>query len=132
MGVSSDIAWAVIRNSSSFLLKKRGVKQPFSTEPCNLKNVNSKRYNGLVNEKVVGISVAAENKGYVLTTKTKKGATRPVKSMRSTTNGWSKEIAEHDAETRASGYKRCVEQEGPDQDSHETRCCHHQITEASA
>ena len=61
--VSSDIAWAVIRDSSSFLLKKRGVKKPFSTEPCNLKNVNAKRFNGLVNEKVVGISAAADNKG---------------------------------------------------------------------
>ncbi len=61
--VSSDIAWAVIRESSSFLLKKRGVKKPFSTEPCNLTNRNAQRYNGLVNSKVVGISAAADNKG---------------------------------------------------------------------
>ena len=61
--VSSDIAWAVIRDSSSFLLKKRGVKKPFSTEPCNLTNRNAQRFNGLVNNKVVGISAAADNKG---------------------------------------------------------------------
>ena len=61
--VSSDIAWAVIRNNSSFLLKKRGVKKPFSTEPCNLTNRNTQRHNGLVNNKVVGISATADNKG---------------------------------------------------------------------
>merc|ERR1712106_1150299 len=79
--VSSDIAWAVIRDSSCFLLKKRGVKKPFSTEPCNLINRNSMRYNGLVNGKVVGISPAADAKGFVLTTKKAKKAHRPGKSM---------------------------------------------------
>merc|ERR1719400_1070845 len=70
--VSSDIAWAVIRNNSSFLLKKRGVKKPFSTESCNLTNRNAQRYNGLVNNKAVGVSAAADNKGFVLTTKKSK------------------------------------------------------------
>ncbi len=46
--VSADVAWAVIRNNSAFLLKKRGVKKAFSTEPCNLTNVNSQRYIKLV------------------------------------------------------------------------------------
>jgi len=41
--VSADVAWAVIRNNSAFLLKKRGVKKAFSTEPCNLTNTNSQR-----------------------------------------------------------------------------------------
>ena len=63
--VSSDIAWAVIRNNSSFLLKKRGVKKPFSTEPCNLTNRNTQRHNGLVNSKAVDISATADNKGWV-------------------------------------------------------------------
>eukprot|EP00092_Neocalanus_flemingeri_P007350 GFUD01007937.1.p3 GENE.GFUD01007937.1~~GFUD01007937.1.p3 ORF type:complete len:140 (+),score=40.75 GFUD01007937.1:59-478(+) len=79
--VSSDIAWAVIRDNSCFLLKKRGVKKPFSTEPCNLTNKNAMRYNGLVNSKVVGVSPAADNKGFVLTTKRAKLAHRPGKAM---------------------------------------------------
>ena len=85
MNVSSEIAWGVIRNSSCFLLKKRGVKKPFSTEPLNLTNRNAFRYNGLVNNKAVGVSLtvlegastnsfsqiaaAADNKGFVVTTK---------------------------------------------------------------
>eukprot|EP00088_Acartia_fossae_P068874 TRINITY_DN8835_c0_g1_i1.p1 TRINITY_DN8835_c0_g1~~TRINITY_DN8835_c0_g1_i1.p1 ORF type:complete len:141 (+),score=62.35 TRINITY_DN8835_c0_g1_i1:40-462(+) len=83
--VSSDIAWAVIRNNSSFLLKKRGVKKPFSTEPCNLTNRNAQRYNGLVNDKVVGIAAAADNKGFVMTTKRSKNSYRPAKAIISTT-----------------------------------------------
>merc|ERR1711990_1366416 len=38
MNVSSEIAWGIIRDNSCFLLKKRGVKKPFSTEACNLTN----------------------------------------------------------------------------------------------
>merc|ERR1712243_105024 len=79
--VSADIAWAVIRDNSSFLLKKRGVKKPFSTEACNLTNRNSQRYNGIVNSKVVGVSAAADNKGFVLTTKKAKLAYKPGKSL---------------------------------------------------
>merc|ERR1712110_341360 len=69
----------------SFLLKKRGVKKPFSTEPCNLTNKNAQRYNGLVNSKAVGVSAAADNKGFVLTTKRSKNAFKPGKSMVNTT-----------------------------------------------
>merc|ERR1711874_240969 len=83
--VSSDIAWAVIRNNSSFLLKKRGVKKPFSTEACNLTNRNAQRYNGLVNAKAVGISAAADNKGFVLTTKKASKGNKPGKGLVATT-----------------------------------------------
>merc|ERR1711874_536823 len=83
--VSSDIAWAVIRNNSSFLLKKRGVKKPFSTEPCNLTNRNTQRHNGLVNSKAVGISATADNKGFVLTTKRAKSGNKPNKALVATT-----------------------------------------------
>merc|ERR1712109_450646 len=83
--VSSDIAWAVIRNNSSFLLKKRGVKKPFSTEACNLTNKNAQRYNGLVNSKAVGVSAAADNKGFVLTTKRCKNGNKLSKGLVATT-----------------------------------------------
>merc|ERR1712062_819012 len=54
-----EIAWGIIRDNSSFLLKKRGVKRPFSTEACNLTNRNAMRHNGLVNTKAVGVTAAA-------------------------------------------------------------------------
>merc|ERR1712008_594525 len=85
MNVSSEVMWGVIRNSSSFLLKKRGVKKPFSTEPCNLTNRNAMRYNGLVNAKAVGITAAADNKGFVVTTKRCKAAHKPCKATVSIT-----------------------------------------------
>merc|ERR1712055_1269825 len=69
----------IIRDNSCFLLKKRGVKKPFSTEACNLTNRNAMRYNGLVNTKAVGVSAAA-NKGFVVTTKRAKLSHKPSKS----------------------------------------------------
>merc|ERR1711928_292407 len=58
----------------------RGVKKPFSTEPCNLTNRNAMGYNGLVNTKAVGVSAAADNKGFVVTTKRAKLAHKPSKA----------------------------------------------------
>jgi len=82
---SSDVAWAIIRNNSAFIHKVRNVNQPFSTEAMNLKNINSKRYNGLVNPKAVGVTAGAGNKGFVLSTKRTKNGNRPAKSVVSTT-----------------------------------------------
>jgi large subunit ribosomal protein L28e len=54
--MSSDVAWAVTRNNSAFLLKKRGCSKPFSTDPLNLTNKHSQRYTGLVNKKAIGVA----------------------------------------------------------------------------
>merc|ERR1712173_18151 len=59
----SEIAWAITRNNSAFLLKKRNCPKPFSTDPMNLTNKHSLRYTGLVNKKAVAITPAADNKG---------------------------------------------------------------------
>ncbi len=82
--MSSDVAWAIVRNNSAYLLKKRGCPKPFSTDPMNLTNKNSKRYNGFVNTKAVGIAPAADNKGFTVTTKTTK-TNRPGKNSKTVT-----------------------------------------------
>merc|ERR1712027_224275 len=71
--MSSDIAWAVTRNNSAFLLKKRNCNKPFSTEPMNLKNVHCKRFSGLCNDKAVGVQVPKSGQGFDLVLKTTKG-----------------------------------------------------------
>lgn len=55
---SNFIQWQVIRKNSCFLKRQRGIPKHFSTEKFNLKNVNSIRYNGLVNKKAVDIRVS--------------------------------------------------------------------------
>ena len=85
--MSSDITWAITRNNSAFLLKKRGCPKPFNTHPLNLTNKNSKRYVGMVNAKAVGIQALPKNdkeKGFVLTVKKGKG-NRPANSTDSVT-----------------------------------------------
>ena len=85
--MSSDIAWAIVRNNSAYLLKKRGCPKPFNTDPLNLTNKNSKRYVGLVNTKAVGIQPLPKKgseKGFVLTVK-KGNANRPANSKASVT-----------------------------------------------
>ncbi|XP_064091127.1 large ribosomal subunit protein eL28-like [Macrobrachium nipponense] len=83
--MSADLCWLIIRNNHAYLAKKRNVKKPFSTEPMNLKNVNSPRYNGLIHNKMLGIEPAPGGKGVVLSFKARKYQTKPSKNLIKTT-----------------------------------------------
>ena len=64
--MSSDIAWAITRNNSAYLLKKRNCPKPFSTDPMNLANKHSKRHSGVVNKKAISVAPASDNKGKII------------------------------------------------------------------
>ncbi|XP_053307457.1 60S ribosomal protein L28 [Spea bombifrons] len=76
--MSAHLQWMVIRNCSSFLVKRN--KQVFSTEPNNLKARNSFRYNGLVHKKTVGVEPAADGKGVIVILKKRTGQRKPATS----------------------------------------------------
>ena len=80
--MSADIAWAVTRNNSAFLLKKRGCPKPFSTDPLNLTNKNSQRYAGYLQKKAIGVAPGAEGKGFVLSVKAPVNANKPGKGVK--------------------------------------------------
>lgn len=100
--MSAHLQWMVVRNCSSFLIKRN--KQTYSTvsgapgrgeataaiagvlpasrprcapfpsqEPNNLKARNSFRYNGLIHRKTVGVEPAADGKGVVVVLKRRSG-----------------------------------------------------------
>jgi len=77
--MSSHAAWLVIRNNSSFLIKRNGVT--LSREPNNLKSRNSFRYNGLIHKQTVGVEPAKDGKGVVLLTRNSKGFQKPANSF---------------------------------------------------
>lgn len=60
--MSSDVAWAITRNNSAYMLKKRSISKPFSTDPLNLTNKHAHRYNGFLHRKAVAIMPAQDNK----------------------------------------------------------------------
>ncbi|OZJ04985.1 hypothetical protein BZG36_01776 [Bifiguratus adelaidae] len=77
--MSSDLIWALVKDNNSFLVKRSGVQ--FSTEPGNLKNLNTYKYSGLANHKVVHVTAAESGRGVeVHTRNTKVGAHKPAKS----------------------------------------------------
>ncbi|XP_049593922.1 large ribosomal subunit protein eL28 [Syngnathus scovelli] len=76
--MSANLQWMVIRNCSSFLLKRNG--QTYSTEPNNLKSRNAFRFNGLVHKKTVGVQPAPDGKGVVVLVKKRKGQHKPANS----------------------------------------------------
>jgi len=78
--MSADIQWLVIRNNSSFLMKRRHAPT-LSREPNNLKGRNSFRYNGLVRRKCVGVEPAPSGKGVVLVTRNNRSFRKPGKNF---------------------------------------------------
>ena len=75
--MSADLQWLLVRNNSSFLVKKNGAQ--FTSEPNNLTNLNSYKFSGLANKKTVGVSVNA-GKIEVALKKTKGDQRRPASS----------------------------------------------------
>ncbi|XP_035307792.1 60S ribosomal protein L28-like [Cricetulus griseus] len=63
--MSAHLQWMVVRNCSSFLIKRN--KQTYSTEPNNLRACNSFHYNGQIHCKTV--EPAANGKGVVVAMK---------------------------------------------------------------
>ncbi|KAL4822463.1 hypothetical protein H8958_005851 [Nasalis larvatus] len=76
--MSAQLQWMVVRNCSSFLLKRS--KQTYSTEPNNLKACNSFRHNGLIHCKTVGVEPAADCRGVVLVRKRRSSQRKPATS----------------------------------------------------
>ncbi|KAK2111729.1 60S ribosomal protein L28 [Saguinus oedipus] len=81
--MSSHLQWMVVRNCSSFLIKRN--KQTYSTEPNNLKTRNSFRYNGLIHRKTVGVEPAANGKGVGVVRKRRSGQRKRATSYVRTT-----------------------------------------------
>ncbi|ESN91563.1 hypothetical protein HELRODRAFT_165615 [Helobdella robusta] len=96
--MSSDLQWMIVRNSSSFLMKRRHAPT-FSKERNNLKGLNSYRFNGLIRKKTIGVEPLPDGKGVAIITKNasahrklprqytkvelKRGARRTLKSIKS-------------------------------------------------
>ncbi|GJQ71184.1 structural constituent of ribosome [Trypoxylus dichotomus] len=78
--MSSHLVWSIIRNNNAFLLKKRNINKPFSTESNNLTNLSSYRYNGLIHKKSVGIVDAPDRKGFTVVYKKASKHNKPRKN----------------------------------------------------
>ncbi|XP_015123553.1 60S ribosomal protein L28 [Diachasma alloeum] len=78
--MSSHLNWMIIRNNNAFLLKKRNISKPFSTEPNNLTNLSSYRYSGLVHRKTLGVVDTPDKKGFTVVYKKGKVANKPAKA----------------------------------------------------
>ncbi|ESP00178.1 hypothetical protein LOTGIDRAFT_226051 [Lottia gigantea] len=77
--MSASFNWMIVRNNSSFLMK-RGPHQ-FSREAGNLKGKNTFRFNGLIRDRTIAIQPAKTGKGITVTTRHLKrnGQKRPNK-----------------------------------------------------
>eukprot|EP00292_Cryptomonas_paramecium_P021776 CAMPEP_0113664332 /NCGR_PEP_ID=MMETSP0038_2-20120614/1670_1 /TAXON_ID=2898 /ORGANISM="Cryptomonas paramecium" /LENGTH=157 /DNA_ID=CAMNT_0000579521 /DNA_START=38 /DNA_END=511 /DNA_ORIENTATION=- /assembly_acc=CAM_ASM_000170 len=86
--VSPDLLWMLTRSHTSFLNKRESGRIQFTSEPCNLTNLNSFKYSGLANSKAADIKssvkvengVAKNDNGIIITTKIQKSKKNSVLS----------------------------------------------------
>ncbi|GFT30184.1 60S ribosomal protein L28 [Trichonephila clavipes] len=71
----------VVRNHSSFLVKKKNVKVPFSTDPLNMKRLHVPRFCGSIHDKAVMIEPHPGKKGIKFINKRKDHGNKPAKSL---------------------------------------------------
>ncbi|XP_037662288.1 60S ribosomal protein L28-like [Choloepus didactylus] len=62
--MAPHLQWMVLRNCSSFLIKRN--KQKYSTEPSNLKACSSFSYSVLIHCKTGGVELVANGKGVMV------------------------------------------------------------------
>lgn len=75
--VSSDLIWEICRSNNAYLVKRKSAGgSQFSKDPLNLMNKHSRKYDGFVNTKAIGIH-SAEKGGVTLITKRTKHQNRP-------------------------------------------------------
>ncbi|KAF2747696.1 ribosomal protein L28e [Sporormia fimetaria CBS 119925] len=83
--LSSDLIWEITRPTSSFLVKRKqagGVS--FSRDPFNLRNQYSRKYEGLVADKAIGVQAGADG-GVTLLTKKANKANSPASAVQKST-----------------------------------------------
>ncbi|KAI9337320.1 ribosomal protein L28e [Obelidium mucronatum] len=78
--MSADLTWLLTRNTSSFLVKRKGnTAIQLSRDPANLTNIHSFKYAGLNNKSVAIASAGA--KGVTVSTKKQALANKPGKAV---------------------------------------------------
>eukprot|EP00294_Goniomonas_avonlea_P014196 CAMPEP_0114540500 /NCGR_PEP_ID=MMETSP0114-20121206/802_1 /TAXON_ID=31324 /ORGANISM="Goniomonas sp, Strain m" /LENGTH=163 /DNA_ID=CAMNT_0001724669 /DNA_START=33 /DNA_END=524 /DNA_ORIENTATION=+ len=88
--VPADVIWGLVRKSNSFLVKRDGGRNTFSSEPGNVRNLNSFNQSGLANARAIDLSIAKRadgTSGVTMTMKSKAGKRRPAKAAKATPLG---------------------------------------------
>ncbi|RYP90992.1 hypothetical protein DL770_002908 [Monosporascus sp. CRB-9-2] len=81
----ADLVWEIVRSQNSYLVKRKqsgGVQ--FSRDPLNLKNFNSRKHAGFVNNKALGV-LPAEKGGVTVLSKKESAIQQPAKAITETT-----------------------------------------------
>ncbi|KRX22021.1 60S ribosomal protein L28, partial [Trichinella nelsoni] len=78
---SSDIQWACIKKSSSFIHSRRNIGPKFTTAPFNLTGVHCYRDCGLVRKKAIDVVPEPDSKGLSFVYKKKGQGNRPNSSL---------------------------------------------------
>merc|ERR1719253_1808407 len=74
MSASSDLQWMLLKDNTSFLVKRNGTQ--FSSEAGNLMNLNTFKFSGLANKKTVDVNLNKDGKIEVSMKKNKDSVAR--------------------------------------------------------
>lgn len=81
VSTSTDLNWLITRNSSCFLMKRRGVNHHFSTDPMNPKGIYKPRLQGTIQRRALTVQENPNGKGVLMVYKKKGNQNKPVKAL---------------------------------------------------
>lgn len=81
LNTSSDLNWLITRNSSCYLLKRRGVNHHFSTDPMNPKGLYKPRFQGTIQRRALSVQENPSGKGVVMVYKKRSNQNKPAQAL---------------------------------------------------
>merc|ERR1712071_588474 len=75
--MSAQLQWMITQRTTSFSMKKRNVKQPFSTEPLHLTNRHCYKFSTLVHRNVIAVEPSKDKNGFIMVQKRKNKTFKP-------------------------------------------------------
>ncbi|XP_015917923.1 large ribosomal subunit protein eL28 [Parasteatoda tepidariorum] len=80
----NHLNWMIVRNCSSFLVKKRNIKKHFSLDPLNMKKIHSPRFCGTIQKNALMVDPHPSNKGVNFVFKKKHYHHKPSRTLQVT------------------------------------------------
>ncbi|XP_064458417.1 large ribosomal subunit protein eL28-like [Ornithodoros turicata] len=79
--MSAHLQWMIVKDQSSFLVKKRNIKKWFSIDPLNPKGLHSRKFSGTTSVRALTVEPHPSNKGVQLVAKRRKGGKKVAKQL---------------------------------------------------
>lgn len=81
VNVSRDLLWILTQNNNNHVVKRKGFRRRFTTDPLNPKGIANLRFSGAIQRKALTVEPHASGKGVNLVFRKRAQQSKPAKSI---------------------------------------------------